>query len=97
MPEPAFTLLTWLAIGGVVGWLDGTLFQPAEREPILLHIAVWAAAALAGGYVCDGVVRARSGADPGYLSFVLAAVTAVVLLGVWRAVVRGTDSVGKSN
>lgn len=93
MPDPAFSMLSWLVLGGSLGWLDGRVSLESERQQILMHMMIGAASAFGGGFLTNAAMR---GGDPWYLSFVVALVTAVVVLGLWRAMLRGTGPVGRA-
>jgi uncharacterized membrane protein YeaQ/YmgE (transglycosylase-associated protein family) len=86
-------IVVWIVIGSSAAWVGHSLFAPAHREPIAIHLSIGGLGGFTGGYVVDAYERARHGAGF-FLSFLFAGVAALALLALWRLVVRNVGTVG---
>lgn len=90
----ALELIVWILIGGTIGWVANLVFAPELPEPPGVQIIVGALGAFIGGYVVDAFERGRPGGGHAFVSYLIAPIAAVAMVGLWRLVSRDTDSIG---
>lgn len=85
------SLLIWLVVGGIIGWLASLIMKRDGSQGIFLNIVVGIVGAFLGGWVGGlagiGGGNINSGAfNP--MSLVMALVGAVILLGIINLITR---------
>jgi uncharacterized membrane protein YeaQ/YmgE (transglycosylase-associated protein family) len=80
------SIIIWLIIGGVVGWLASLIMKTDAQQGVLTNVVVGIAGAFLGGQL----LGARSiNAGVSIRSMLVSLVGAVVLLGVINLIRRG--------
>lgn len=85
------SILVWLIVGGVVGWLASIIMRTDAQQGILLNIVVGIVGALLAGFIISpliGVGTINEGIT--LASFLVSLVGAVVLLAIVNLFRRGT-------
>jgi uncharacterized membrane protein YeaQ/YmgE (transglycosylase-associated protein family) len=85
------SILVWLIVGGVVGWLASIIMRTDAQQGILLNIVVGIVGALLAGFIISpliGVGTINEGVT--LASFLVSLVGAVVLLAIVNLFRRGT-------
>lgn len=83
------SLLIWLLIGGIVGWLASIVMKRDAQQGIVMNIVVGIIGAMLGGWLIGPMVGAGSiNTSITPLSFVVSLVGAVVLLAVVNLLFR---------
>lgn len=81
------SLIVWLVIGGVVGWLASLVMRTDAQQGILINIVVGIVGAFIGGLLF-GRADINDGLSVG--SFVVSLVGAIILLAIVNLVRRGS-------
>ena len=79
-------ILLWIVFGLVVGAIAKLLMPGRDPGGFILTIVVGIVGALVGGWLGRAMVLYREGEPVG---FIMAVVGAIILLGLYRLVVRG--------
>jgi len=80
--------ITWLIVGGIVGWLASLIMRTDAQQGIILNIVVGIVGALIAGLI---IGRGDINGDPLDLTNILwSLLGAVILLGVVNLVRRGS-------
>ncbi|MBY8823292.1 GlsB/YeaQ/YmgE family stress response membrane protein [Sphingomonas colocasiae] len=82
------SLIIWLVIGGVIGWLASIVMRTDAQQGIFLNIVVGIVGAFLAGLVVSGGSINNSGFDA--RSLIASFIGAVVLLGIVNLVRRGS-------
>jgi uncharacterized membrane protein YeaQ/YmgE (transglycosylase-associated protein family) len=83
------SIIAWIIVGGIAGWLASMVMQTNNRQGCLMDIIIGVIGAFIGGFVMSqlGVDRDVNGLNIG--SILVAFVGAVILLGVLKFFQRG--------
>jgi len=85
------SIVVWLVIGGIVGWLASIIMKRDAQQGIVLNIVVGIIGALIGGWLVGPMVGAGTINDSiNAMSFVVSLVGAVLLLAIVNLVRRGS-------
>ena len=76
------SLILWLVIGGVIGWLASIVMKTNAQMGIIANVIVGCVGAWLGGWLA-GVLGI---ATAGVMTYVVAVVGAIVLIALLRAV-----------
>lgn len=80
------SIIGWLIVGGMVGWIASIIMRTNAEQGVLLNIAVGVVgAALAGFLVTGGSINQ----DVNIASILISLIGAIVLLGIVNLVRRG--------
>ncbi|HLS82160.1 MAG TPA: GlsB/YeaQ/YmgE family stress response membrane protein [Steroidobacter sp.] len=85
------SIIVWLIVGGVVGWLASIIMRTNAQQGILLNIVVGIVGALLAGFIISpliGVGTINEGIT--LASFLVSLVGAIVLLAIVNLFRRGT-------
>ncbi len=81
------SIIGWIILGGLAGWLASKIMGTDPEQGIFMNIIVGIVGALIGGFI----MRSLGQADVtgfNFWSFLVALLGSVVLLWIYRAVVR---------
>lgn len=81
------SLIIWLVIGGVIGWLASIIMRTDAQQGIFLNIIVGIVGAFIGGLLFTG--GSINNAPLTIYSFLVSLVGAVILLAIVNLVRRG--------
>lgn len=85
--NPSYGIIMWIVIGALAGWIGSKIMGTDERQGALANILVGVVGAFIGGFI----TRLAFGDDPGNNGFIaslaVSVLGAVVLLGIYKAVV----------
>ena len=83
-----YSILAWLVIGGVAGWLASMVMKTNRRQGTVLDIIVGVIGAFVGGALLDAMNLSSGATISGFNlpSLLTAFVGAVVLLGALRLI-----------
>lgn len=81
------SIIIWLIIGGIIGWLASIIMGRDAQQGILLNIVVGIVGAIIGGYIAGGGSINSNMYDP--RAWIFSLVGAVILLAVINLVRRG--------
>lgn len=87
------SLIAWLVIGALAGWLASMVMKTNASQGLLMDIIVGIIGAFIGGFVLNLLGLGADAGEFSVLSLVTAFIGAVILLGIMKAVTRGTRSV----
>ena len=81
------TIIIWLIVGGIVGWLASLIMRTDAQQGILLNIVVGIVGAFIGGLIFN-----RGDINEGITltSFLVSLVGAIILLAIVNLVRRGS-------
>jgi uncharacterized membrane protein YeaQ/YmgE (transglycosylase-associated protein family) len=82
------SLLAWLVIGGLAGWLASLVMKTDAQQSTLTDIFVGIVGAIIGGFLLGALGVPNDAGDFSILSFVTAFIGAVVLLAIIKLVRR---------
>lgn len=87
------SIIIWLVMGGIVGWLASIIMGTDGQQGIILNIVVGIVGALVGGWLIGPLLGAGS-INEGItvMSFVVSLIGAVVLLAILSLFNRGRSS-----
>lgn len=82
------SILAWIVLGGIAGWIASIIMKTDEDQGIFLNIVVGIVGGLIGGFIVE--VLGGTGVDGfNIYSLIVAVFGAVVLLAIVKAVRRG--------
>lgn len=82
------SLLAWLVIGGVAGWLASLVMKTDSQQGTMIDIFVGIVGAFIGGFVLNTLGLASDAGEFSILSLVTAFVGAVILLAIIKLLRR---------
>jgi uncharacterized membrane protein YeaQ/YmgE (transglycosylase-associated protein family) len=86
--NPSYGIIMWVIIGALAGWIGSKIMGTDAQQGGLANIVIGVIGALVGGFV----TRAMFGDNPGNNGFIaslfVAILGAVILLGIYKLVVR---------
>lgn len=85
------SIIIWLVMGGVVGWIASMIMGTNARQGIILNVVVGIVGALIGGWLIGPMVGAGS-INEGItvMSFIVSLVGAIILLAILSLFRRGS-------
>lgn len=85
------TLIIWLIVGGVIGWLASLLMRTDAQQGVLLNIVVGIVGALIGGWLISPLVGLPTINDGSFSlgSVLVSLIGAVILLAIVNLLRRG--------
>lgn len=85
------SIIIWLVMGGLVGWVASMIMGTGARQGIILNVVVGIVGAFIGGWLIGPLVGASS-INEGitFVSFIVSLVGAVILLAVLSLFQRRT-------
>jgi uncharacterized membrane protein YeaQ/YmgE (transglycosylase-associated protein family) len=81
------SLIIWLIVGGVIGWLASIIMRTDAQQGIFLNIVVGIVGAFIGGLIITG--GSINNAPLNVTSFLVSLLGAVILLAIVNLVRRG--------
>ena len=82
------SLIIWLIVGGVVGWLASMIMRTDAQQGVLMNIVVGVVGAFLGGILFNrGTINE---APLNLYTFLVSLIGAVILLGIVNLVRRGS-------
>ena len=78
------SLIIWLVIGGIIGWLASIVMKTDAQQGIILNVVVGIVGSWIGGWLIAPVIGGS-----GMMAYVSAFIGAVVLLGIANLFRRG--------
>jgi uncharacterized membrane protein YeaQ/YmgE (transglycosylase-associated protein family) len=85
--ENDMTIIIWLILGGVIGWLASILMRTDAQQGIILNIVVGIVGAFVGGFLFN---HNMNSGDFTLVALVEAFIGAVILLAIVNLVRRGS-------
>jgi uncharacterized membrane protein YeaQ/YmgE (transglycosylase-associated protein family) len=83
------SIIIWLIMGGIVGWVASMIMGTDGRQGIILNVVVGIVGALLGGWLIGPLLGAGSINDSiSIINFVVSLIGAVILLGLLGLVQR---------
>ena len=85
------TIIAWIVLGAIAGWVAGLLVKGDERMGVIGHVVLGIVGALVGGFLANalGFGSGREGGDIVNLqSIIVAIIGAVVVVLVWGMLTR---------
>ena len=78
------TIIAWIVLGAIAGWIAGLLVRGDERWGVLGHIVLGIVGALVGGFLANalGFGSGREGGDIVNLQSIIVAIIGAVLVVV---------------
>lgn len=75
-------LLTWLIVGGAIGWLANRILRTDGRQELVFNVAVGIVGALGGGWLLSPVIAGDAANQDGFsgISLVVSFSGAMILL-----------------
>lgn len=86
------SLLVWIVLGGLAGWVASMLAGTDARQGMLGNIVVGILGALLGGWIMSSLGYGDVNGFNFY-SFMVAVIGSVILLFIWKAI-SGRNKVG---
>lgn len=84
------SIIVWLIIGGIVGWLASIIMKTNGQQGIFLDIVVGVVGAVIGGWLFGPMLGAGSiNEGISVMSFVVSLIGAVILLAIVNLFRRG--------
>lgn len=84
------SIVIWLAVGGIIGWIASIIMKRDAQQGILLNIVVGIVGAMIGGWLVGPLLGAGSINDGfSVMSFVVSLIGAVILLLIVNLFTRG--------
>ena len=80
------SIIGWLIMGGIIGWIASIVMRTDAQQGILLNIVVGIVGAVIGGLIVSG---GSINDDVNLVSFLVSLVGAIVLLAVVNLFTRG--------
>lgn len=85
------SIIIWLVMGGVVGWLASMIMGTNARQGIILNVVVGIVGALIGGWLIGPLLGAGSiNQGISVMSFIVSLIGAIILLAIFNAFHRST-------
>ena len=86
--NPSYGIIMWVIIGALAGWLGSKIMGTDAQQGGLANVIIGVIGAVIGGFV----TRALFGDNPGNNGFIaslfVAILGAVILIGLYKALVR---------
>ena len=85
-----WTIVAWLVIGGIAGWLASMVMKTNAQQGTLIDIVVGIVGAFIGGFLLDALDLGSGATVTGFNlpSLVTAFIGAVVLIGILKLIRR---------
>lgn len=85
------SIIIWLVMGGLVGWIASMIMGTNAQQGIILNVVVGIVGALLGGWLIGPLLGAGS-INEGItvMSFIVSLIGAVILLAIVNLIRRGT-------
>ncbi len=89
------TIIAWIVLGAIAGWIAGMLVRGDERWGVLGHIVLGIVGALVGGFLANalGFGSGREGGDVVNIQSIIVAIIGAVIVVLVVVVVAATTSV----
>ena len=78
------SLIVWLVIGGIIGWLASLIMKTDAQQGIILNVVVGIVGALIGGWLIAPLIGGS-----GIMGYVSALIGAIILLAIVNLFRRG--------
>jgi uncharacterized membrane protein YeaQ/YmgE (transglycosylase-associated protein family) len=88
------SILAWIVLGAISGWLAGLLVRGDERLGVIGHILLGIAGALIGGFLAGALLGLSPIDGPLDISSIVTAVIGAVILVVGYGLVTGRGRTG---
>ena len=77
-------VITWLIVGGAIGWLANRILSTDSRQGLVLNVVVGIVGALGGGWLLSPVIAGDTANQGGFsgVSLVVSFSGAMILLGL---------------
>ena len=84
------SLIAWLVIGGVAGWLASIVMKTNSQQGMLLDIIIGIVGAFIGGFLLDmlDITAGQTVSGFNFVSLITAFIGAVILIALLRMVRR---------
>jgi uncharacterized membrane protein YeaQ/YmgE (transglycosylase-associated protein family) len=85
------TIIAWIVLGAIAGWIAGLLVRGDERWGVIGHIVLGIVGALLGGFLANllGLSSGREGGDVVNIwSIIVAIIGAVIVVWIVNALSR---------
>jgi uncharacterized membrane protein YeaQ/YmgE (transglycosylase-associated protein family) len=89
------SIIAWIVLGAIAGWLAGLLVRGDERLGVIGHIILGIAGALVGGFLAGALFGANPIDGPLDVSSIVTAVIGAVSLVVGYGLVTGQGRGGR--
>jgi uncharacterized membrane protein YeaQ/YmgE (transglycosylase-associated protein family) len=80
--------IIYLIVGGIIGWLASLIMRTDAQQGIILNIVVGIVGAVIAGYFFGQ--RITSGNSLDFTAILWSLLGAVILLGIWNLIRRGS-------
>lgn len=87
------SIIVWLVMGGIVGWIASMIMGTNGQQGIILNVVVGIVGALLGGWLISPLLGAGSINDGiTFMSFIVSLIGAVILLAILSFFRRGSTA-----
>jgi uncharacterized membrane protein YeaQ/YmgE (transglycosylase-associated protein family) len=88
--NPSYGILMWIIVGALAGWLGSKIMGTDASQGALANIVVGVVGAVVGGFLARTLFGDMPGNNGFIASTLVALLGAVIVIGVWKAVSRGS-------
>jgi uncharacterized membrane protein YeaQ/YmgE (transglycosylase-associated protein family) len=88
------SIIAWIVLGAIAGWLAGLLVQGDERLGVIGHILLGIAGALVGGFLAGVLFGTDPINGPFDISSIVTAVIGAIILVVGYGLITGRGRTG---
>jgi uncharacterized membrane protein YeaQ/YmgE (transglycosylase-associated protein family) len=95
MVEETVSIIAWIVLGAIAGWLAGLLVKGDERLGVIGHILLGIAGAVVGGFLAGLLFNTDPINGPFDISSIVTAVIGAIILVVGYGLVTGRGRSGE--
>jgi uncharacterized membrane protein YeaQ/YmgE (transglycosylase-associated protein family) len=88
------SIIAWIVLGAIAGWLAGLLVKGDERLGVIGHILLGIAGALVGGFLAGALFGTDPISGPFDVSSIVTAVIGAIILVVGYGLITGRGRAG---
>jgi uncharacterized membrane protein YeaQ/YmgE (transglycosylase-associated protein family) len=86
--NPSYGIIMWVIIGALAGWIGSKIMGTDAQQGGLANIIIGVIGAVIGGFVTQALFGDNPGNNGFIASLLVATVGAVILIGLYKALVR---------
>ena len=86
--NPSYGIIMWVIIGALAGWLASKIMGTDARQGAAGNVVVGVIGAFVGGFITRLAFRDNPGNNGLIASLLVALLGAVIVLGIYKAVMR---------
>ena len=83
MDIPQMTLVAWIVVGAIAGFLASEIM--GTREGLVLMVVLGIVGAVVGGWVCADILKIADVTGINLTSIVVAVVGSLIVIAVWQS------------